>query len=92
MVEMISHTPPEKCREVFALLSEYLDLALPPDACRPVEDHLTGCAPCIEFVESLRKTFDLCRQHEPAELPKPLGERAKGQLPGAYKKIRETQR
>ena len=42
-----------KCQEVFALLSDYLNLELPPDACQSIEEHLAGCAPCIEFVESL---------------------------------------
>lgn len=84
---MDAHRPTEKCREVFALLSDYLDLELPPDACKAVEDHLSGCAPCIEFTESLRKTADLCREYEPAELPSALGEKARSELLEAYRKM-----
>ena len=51
------------CDEVFALLSDYLNLELPPEACLEVEAHLAGCDPCVEFAESLRKTVDLCRQY-----------------------------
>ena len=51
------------CQEVFALLSDYLNLELPPEACAEVEHHLAGCEPCVEFAESLRKTVDLCRQY-----------------------------
>ncbi len=77
-----NHT--EKCREVFALLSEYLNLELPPDACEEIEAHITGCAPCVEFAESLRKTVELCRRYQPSELPQPLGEDARRQLLDAY--------
>ena len=31
---MEPHRTDEKCREIFSLLSEYLNLELPPDACR----------------------------------------------------------
>jgi len=59
----------EKCREVFSLLSEYLNLELPTGACQEIETHLAGCPPCIEFAESLRKTVELCRRYRPRELP-----------------------
>ncbi|HTR38981.1 MAG TPA: zf-HC2 domain-containing protein [Bryobacteraceae bacterium] len=84
---METHEHPEKCQEVFALLSEYLNLELPPDACREIEQHLAGCAPCVEFAESLRKTVELCRRYQPAELPGPLGETARAELLGAYQKM-----
>ena len=76
------------CKEIFTLLSEYLNLELPPDACKQIETHLAGCAPCIEFTESLRKTVELCRQYQPSEFPAPLGERAREELLAAYKKMR----
>jgi len=77
----------ESCQEVFALLSAYLDLELPPDACAEVEAHLADCAPCVEFAESLRKTVDLCRRYQPAELPGPLGQQARDNLLEAYQKM-----
>lgn len=78
---------PERCQEIFALLSAYLDLELPADACREIEAHIEGCAPCVEFAESLRKTVALCRKYQPAELPEPLGVQAKRELEEAYKKM-----
>src|SRR5579864_7913313 len=74
----------EKCKEVFSLLSEYLNLELPPGACQEIEAHLAGCPPCIEFAESLRKTVELCRRYQPTELPEPLGNDARKQLLEAY--------
>jgi len=84
---MTPHVHTEKCKEVFALLSDYLNLELPPDACAEIEAHLAGCAPCIEFAESLRKTVELCRRYRPAELPEPLGTQAREQLVDTYQKM-----
>lgn len=84
---MEPHRPDDRCREVFALLSDYLNLELPPEACQEIEVHIADCPPCIEFAESLRKTVNLCRQYEPAEVPAPLGEDAKAQLLKAYARM-----
>jgi RNA polymerase sigma-70 factor, ECF subfamily len=77
----------ESCKEVFALLSDYLDLDLPVDVCKEIEDHLAGCPRCIEFVESLRKTIALCRNYRRTELPAPVGEQARAQLLAAYTRM-----
>lgn len=82
----MAHVPSEKCKDVFALLSDYLNLDLPPDACERIERHLADCPPCIEFAESLRKTVELCREYQPAELPAELGQQAREQLWNAYRK------
>jgi anti-sigma factor RsiW len=84
---MEPHERSEKCREVFSLLSEYLNLELPPEACREMEAHIAGCAPCVEFTESLRKTVELCRQYRPEAMPTPLEAAAREQLLGAYRKM-----
>jgi RNA polymerase sigma-70 factor, ECF subfamily len=77
----------ERCKEVFSLLSEYLNLELPPGACQEIETHLAGCPPCIEFAESLRKTVEICRSYEPTEVPGPIGEQARQKLLDAYQKM-----
>ena len=83
---------PSDCREVLELLSDYLDLELPPDACRQIEHHLSGCQPCEEFAESLRKTVDLCRQYQPRELPQPISQSAREELLAAYQKMLNSRR
>jgi anti-sigma factor RsiW len=90
--EMELHERTEKCREVFSLLSDYLNLELPPGACEEIETHLAGCPPCIEFAESLRKTVELCRRYQPSEVPEPLGESARQQLLDAYQKMLSARR
>lgn len=83
---MTPHVHTDKCREVFALLSDYLNLELPPEACAEIESHIAGCAPCIEFADSLRKTVELCRQYRPTEMPEAIGQQAREQLLDAYRK------
>ncbi len=79
---------PGSCKEVFALLSEYLDLELPPEACSQIQAHISNCAPCVEFSESLRKTVELCRQYKPAAMPEPLSTMAREELQSAWEKVR----
>jgi hypothetical protein len=75
-----------RCKEIFSLLSEYLNLELPPEACDEIHAHIAGCPPCIEFADSLKKTIDLCRSYQPGEVPEPLGEAARQELLAAYRK------
>jgi predicted anti-sigma-YlaC factor YlaD len=76
-----------KCKEIFALLSEYLNLELPPDACKAIDEHLAGCPPCIEFAESLRSTIALCQEYRPSEMPAPLSEDARTRLSRAWRNM-----
>ncbi len=74
----------EECQQVFARLSEYLDGELPPDLCEQMEDHINGCAPCVEFVESLKKTIELTRGLDLAEKPQPLPPESRDRIRAAY--------
>lgn len=47
------------CSSIFALLSEYLDRDLPPGDCAELEQHIQSCAPCVAFVDSLKKSVAL---------------------------------
>ncbi len=78
---------PRDCEELFARLSAYLDGELSSEARTEIEEHLCGCPPCIEFVESLRRTVDLCRRFEPAESPGPVSAAAREQLLAACRKM-----
>jgi anti-sigma factor RsiW len=77
-----------RCKEIFSLLSEYLDLELPPQACTQIQAHIANCQPCVEFAESLRKTVELCRQYRPTAMPEPLSAAAREQLKTAWQKAR----
>lgn len=77
--------PAKDCERIRAALSEYLNLELPEGGCEALESHLEYCAPCREFVSSLRATIELCRQYHPDEIPAPLSERARRELQVAYR-------
>jgi RNA polymerase sigma-70 factor (ECF subfamily) len=51
------------CCSVFALLSEYLDQELAPATCEELEEHLRGCPQCIQFVQSLKRSVQLCHHY-----------------------------
>ncbi len=56
-----------RCRQVFALLSEYLDGELKIKDCRGLEAHLRGCQPCLRYLRTLKLTKDACRQYGKVE-------------------------
>jgi RNA polymerase sigma-70 factor (ECF subfamily) len=76
----------DDCKQIFALLSEYLDAELNPESCEDIQAHLAGCPPCIEFLESLKRTVRLCHNCESAEAPAPLGPETREKLLAAYRK------
>jgi hypothetical protein len=76
-----------ECKDIFALLSEYLDEELPDDVCHSIETHIQDCAPCVKFVESLKKSIQLTRCCKSAEEPRPLPDGARDELMAAYRKM-----
>lgn len=73
----------EDCREIFARLSDCLDGELDPGLCSWLERHLSDCAPCEAFLESLRRTIELTREMAPAGLP----EEVKRELLRAHREL-----
>ncbi len=63
--------PDQRCKHIFAMLSDYLNAELPAKNCRELERHLKGCAPCIEYLESLKATVETCRQYRVRKVPAP---------------------
>lgn len=83
---------PENCKEVFALLSDYLDQDLPAATCEEIRAHLADCPPCIEFLESLKQTVGLCRGYETGERPVPLPEEKRKELAAAYARMLQARK
>jgi anti-sigma factor (TIGR02949 family) len=69
-VEPETGKPIQDCKELFALLSEYLDEELPPGTCEQIRAHIAGCPPCVEFVNSLRRSVDLLHKLREGEAPR----------------------
>jgi anti-sigma factor RsiW len=87
MTDMPHQPCSPQCNEVVSLLSQYLDVELPAEACHTIEEHLSECAPCVEFARSLRKTVELCRSYQPAAMPGPISKAAREELMAAYRKM-----
>jgi len=72
--------PEPECRDIFERLSEYLDGELSVEECAHFERHIAGCAPCVEFVKSLKRSIEVAHgfhspsapEHVPAEVEQKL--------------------
>jgi mycothiol system anti-sigma-R factor len=68
------------CREVFELLSDYVDGELAPERCEALAKHLGACPPCERFLKTFQKTRDLCRESLMEEMPEELRSRLRSFL------------
>lgn len=79
------HGDPE-CVALFAKLSEYMDGELDPAVCAGVEDHMADCAPCRDFLESLRRAVSYVATTMAPDLPDDL----KREIVSAYERARRA--
>lgn len=63
------------CREIIALLADYLDGSLDPATHRSLQAHLEGCAPCVAFVNTYKGAVKAARELKEADIPPELKER-----------------
>jgi RNA polymerase sigma-70 factor (ECF subfamily) len=75
------------CARIFAMLSEYLDRELPEGSCGEMEEHLRDCPECIQFVDSLKRSVDLCHRYGVEQLHEPVSSEALARLRSAYDKM-----
>lgn len=68
------------CSELVALLTDYLEGRLPPDAHRDLEQHLAACPSCVGFVRTFRTTVSLLQSLTEEDLPPELRTRLKAFL------------
>ena len=81
----------QECSEIFAKLSEYLDGELPPNVCETMAHHIEGCGPCVEFLESLKKSVELSKRSTKQIPSATLKAEVRTQLEEAYAKFRASQ-
>jgi anti-sigma factor RsiW len=60
-----------RCKRIFAMLSDYLNIELPAKSCSELELHLKDCEPCIAYLESLKNTVEACRRYQVRKIPAP---------------------
>jgi anti-sigma factor RsiW len=49
------------CKELCSFLGEYLDGQLTPHQTALFEQHMRDCAPCVDYLESYKKTISTCK-------------------------------
>src|SRR5574341_1519780 len=57
-----------RCRKILRTLSEYLDNDLPKSVYREIRKHLGLCPKCEVFVQTLKRTINLCQKSDVARL------------------------
>ncbi len=62
------------CRDAIDVLRAYVDGDLEESERKELESHLGACNPCVEFLESYKKTPGLCRKALQAKMPQDLAD------------------
>ncbi len=89
----MAHQHHAGCKDVFVMLSEYLDRELTAETCAEIEEHLSDCPPCIDLLNSLKKTVGLCKDCAPRDQPAPpLSPAARDKMLAAYRSYLESRR
>ena len=65
----------QTCRDAIDVLRAFVDGDLDPSDRAQLQAHLDSCSPCVEFLESYRKTPGLCREALKAKMPDALADR-----------------
>ena len=63
------------CRDVIAVLDDYVDGALTPEDVAALERHLAGCEPCRAYLATYRRTRALGAQAARLEMPHEMRDR-----------------
>ncbi len=63
------------CRELIAVLDDYLDGMLTPADREDLEAHLRACAPCRAYLATYRKTKDMAAAAHRLEMPAEMKQR-----------------
>ncbi len=63
------------CRELHDFLAAYLDHELPPEQLSEFERHLRRCPPCVRYLDTYRKTIEICRAAVAPPVHEPIPEK-----------------
>ncbi len=55
----------QRCRSLFAALSDYMDGLIDDAMCDAMDRHLNQCKPCLAFLDSLKQAVAQCRSYAP---------------------------
>ena len=69
-----------QCKELLALLNDYVDGDLAQELEEAFREHLGGCSPCEVVVDNIRHTITVYKAGQPVELPAELRQKLRGVL------------
>ena len=76
----MSHTETMTCRDVIALLADYLEATCDAETVRALEAHLRDCRPCIAYLNTYVRTRDVTAQANRMEMPEEMKARLRSFL------------
>ena len=68
------------CQEFIALIADYLEMTVTPEALAELEEHLAGCGPCQAYLKTYRRTRELTAASERTTLPPSMPSEMKAHL------------
>jgi predicted anti-sigma-YlaC factor YlaD len=68
------------CRELIALLAEYLEASCDAEAVRALEEHLRDCRPCVAYLNTYVRTRDVTARANRVEMPEEMKTRLRSFL------------
>ncbi len=74
------------CKDSINLLQDYLDGELSAEDSRHLKEHLSGCAPCVDFLRTYRATPGLCRKALEKAMPQEVAQKLTEYLRSKCKK------
>ena len=66
---------PDDCIKMFERLSEYLDNEVDAPTCENIETHASTCISFKVYLETLKRTIDLCKSSGSRPVPKEFSHR-----------------
>lgn len=63
------------CQELVELLCDYLEGDLPKEEQQELDRHMRECPPCMAFLNTYKKTSQICRSLRPEDIPQEMRER-----------------
>jgi hypothetical protein len=82
------------CRECVELLTDYLEGSLDENTKLRLDDHLSACAPCINFVKTFEKSTDITKllREQRVDVPAEVEDRLKSFLKGEILSLLEAKK
>jgi predicted anti-sigma-YlaC factor YlaD len=82
------------CEECVELLTDYLEGTLDGDTKSRLDEHLSACAPCINFVKTFEKTSDITKvlREQRVDVPSEVQDRVKTFLKDEIRVLLESKK